>query len=133
VSYLLDTNICIYIINVRPVHVLERFRQESIGDIGISSITAAELAFGVIKSGSKKNRRALEMFFAPLELFPFDASAIWHYGEIRTELETKGTPIGSLDTMIAAHAKALNAVLVTNNTKEFNRVKGLTIENWAVL
>ena len=75
-SYLLDTNICIYIINARPAHVLERFRQESIGDIGISSITAAELAFGVIKSGSKKNRRALEMFFAPLELFPFDTSAI---------------------------------------------------------
>ena len=73
------------------------------------------------------------MFFAPLELFAFDASTIWHYGEIRTELEKKGTPIGSLDTMIAAHAKSLNAVLVTNNTKEFNRVKGLTIENWAAL
>jgi tRNA(fMet)-specific endonuclease VapC len=133
VSYLLDTNICIYIINAQPTHVLERFRQESIGNIGISSITAAELAFGVIKSGSDKNRRALEMFFAPLELFPFDDSAIWHYGEIRTELERRGEPIGSLDTMIAAHAKALNAVLVTNNTKEFSRVKGVTIENWAVL
>ncbi len=132
-SYLLDTSICIYIINARPAHVLERFRQESIINIGISSITAAELAFGVIKSGSKKNRRVLEMFFAPLELFAFDASTIWHYGEIRTELEKKGTPIGSLDTMIAAHAKSLNAVLVTNNTKEFNRVKGLTIENWAAL
>ncbi len=132
-SYLLDTNICIYIINARPAHVLERFRQESIGNIGISSVTAAELAFGVIKSGSEKNRRALEMFFAPLELFAFDASAIWHYGEIRTELEKKGTPIGSLDTMIAAHAKSLNAVLVTNNTKEFNRINGLTIENWAAL
>ena len=132
-SYLLDTNICIYIINARPAHVLERFRQENIGNIGISSITAAELSFGVFKSGSEKNRRALEMFFSPLELFAFDASAIWHYGEIRTELEKKGTPIGSLDTMIAAHAIALNAVLVTNNTKEFNRVKGLTIENWAAL
>lgn len=132
-SYLLDTNICIYIINARPPHVLERFRQESIGNIGISSITAAELAFGVMKSGSEKNRRALEMFFAPLELFAFDAPAFWHYGAIRTELEKKGTPIGSLDTMIAAHARALNAVLVTNITKEFNRVKGLTIENWGAL
>jgi tRNA(fMet)-specific endonuclease VapC len=115
VSDILDTNICIYIINTLPVHVLERFRQESISNINISisSITAAELAFGVIKSGSQKNRRALEMFFSPLELFAFNASAMWHYGEIRTELETKGTPVGSRDTMIAAHTKALNAVLVT--------------------
>ena len=71
------------------------------------------------------------MFFAPLELFPFDSTAIWHYGEIRRELEQRGEPIGALDTMIAAHAKALNAVLVTNNTREFRRVSGLTIENWA--
>ncbi len=130
-SYLLDTNICIYIINARPPHVLERFRQVSIGNIAVSSITAAELAFGVIKSGSERNRRALEMFFAPLELFPFDETAIWHYGEIRRELEKRGEPIGALDTMIAAHAKALNAVLVTNNSREFSRVAGLMIENWA--
>lgn len=130
-SYLLDTNICIYIINARPPHVLERFRQVSIGDIGISSITAAELAFGVIKSGSERNRRALEMFFVPLELYPFDAMAVWHYGEIRSDHEQRGEPIGPLDTMIAAHAKALNAVLVTNNSREFSRVQGLNIENWA--
>ncbi len=130
-SYLLDTNICIYIINARPPHVLERFRQVSIGDIGISSITAAELAFGVIKSGSERNRRALDMFFAPLEVHPFDATAVWHYGEIRSDLEQRGEPIGPLDTMIAAHAKALNAVLVTNNSREFSRVQGLNIENWA--
>ncbi|NTV05343.1 MAG: type II toxin-antitoxin system VapC family toxin [Chlorobiaceae bacterium] len=130
-SYLLDTNICIYIINARPPHVLERFRQVSIGDIGISSITAAELVFGVIKSGSERNRRALEMFFVPLELYPFDATAVWHYGEIRSDLEQRGEPIGPVDTMIAAHAKALNAVLVTNNSREFSRVQGLNIENWA--
>ena len=129
--YLLDTNICIYIINARPAHVLKQFRQKSINDIGISSITAAELAFGVIKSGSVRNRHALEMFFAPFELLPFDSTAIWHYGEIRRELEQRGEPIGALDTMIAAHAKALNAVLVTNNTREFRRVSGLIIENWA--
>ena len=129
-SYLLDTNICIYIINARPQHVLEMFRQVNIGDIGISSITAAELAFGVMKSGSDRNRRALEMFFAPLELYPFDARAIWHYGEIRRELEQRGVPIGPLDTMIAAHAMALDAVLVTNNCREFSRVPGLNIENW---
>ena len=130
-SYLMDTNICIYIINSRPLHVLERFRQVTIGDVGISSITAAELAFGVIKSGSERNRRALEMFFASLELFPFDATAIWHYGEIWSGLEQRGKSIGALDTMIAAHAKALNAVLVTNNGREFSRVEGLIIENWA--
>jgi tRNA(fMet)-specific endonuclease VapC len=131
VSYLLDTNICIYIINARPKHVLERFRQVSIGDIGISSITAAELAFGVMKSCSERNRRALEMFFAPLELYPFDASANWHYGEIRRDLEQRGEPIGPLDTMIAAHARVLDAVLVTINSREFSRVPGLNIENWA--
>lgn len=71
------------------------------------------------------------MFFAPLEIFPFDASVIWHYGEIRAELERKGMSIGSLDTMIAAHAITLDAVLVTNNTREFLRVEGLRVENWA--
>ncbi|NTW69260.1 MAG: type II toxin-antitoxin system VapC family toxin [Chlorobiaceae bacterium] len=130
-KYLLDTNICIYIINAKPPHVLERFRQETIGNVGISSITASELAFGVIESGSARNRHALEMFLSPLELFPFDASAIWFYGEMRSDLERRGEPIGSLDTMIAAHAQALGAVLVTNNVREFKRVKGLIIENWA--
>ena len=129
--YLLDTNICIYIINARPPHVLERFRRHSAGTVGISAITASELTFGVVKSGSAKNRYALEMFFAPLEIFPFDAAAIWHYGDIRSSLEKRGTPIGALDTMIAAHTRALEATLVTNNTSEFRRVDGLLIENWA--
>ncbi len=130
-SYLLDTDICIYIINSRPEKVLHRFRQESIGNIGISSITASELAFGVTKSGSERNKRALEMFLAPLEIFPFDESVIWHYGKLRATLEKQGIPIGALDTMIAAHALALNAVLVSNNTREYSRVEGLHYENWA--
>lgn len=129
--YLLDTNICIYIINRKPTHVLERFRRERLGDIAISSVTASELTFGVVKSGSEKNRQALSLFFAPLEILPFDTSVIWHYGEIRCDLERRGTPIGSLDTMIAAHARALGAVLVTNNIREFSRVEGLRLENWA--
>ena len=129
--YLLDTNICIYIINSRPAEVLKRFRQEQIGTIGISSITAAELTFGVIKSGSEKNRRALEMFFTPLEILPFDGSIIWHYGRLRYYLEKLGQPIGALDTMIASHALALDTVLVTNNVREFMRVPGLRYENWA--
>lgn len=132
ISYMLDTNICIYIINARPPAVLERFRRERLGSIGISSVTAAELAFGVAKSGSARNREALEMFLAPLEVLPFDASAIWHYGDLRAALERRGEPIGALDTMIAAHAMASNTILVTNNTREFARVAGLRLENWAI-
>jgi len=129
---MLDTHICIYIINARPPAVLERFRRERLGSISISSVTAAELAFGVAKSGSARNREALEMFLAPLEVLPFDASAIWHYGDLRAALERRGEPIGALDTMIAAHAMASNTILVTNNTREFARVAGLRLENWAI-
>lgn len=129
-KYLLDTNICIYIINARPAPVLERFRREAIGDIGISAITAAELAYGVAKSGSRKNRLALEKFLAPLEVAAFDAMVVWLYGDIRAHLEKRGRAIGSLDTLIAAHAMALGTTLVTNNGAEFSRVDGLRIENW---
>jgi tRNA(fMet)-specific endonuclease VapC len=128
---LLDTNICIYIINAKPPEVLARFHRFQLGAIGLSSVVAAELAYGVAKSGSERNRRALEMFLAPLELMPFDEPAIWVYGTLRADLERRGQPIGSLDTMIAAHALSMNAVLVTNNTREFSRVSGLQLENWA--
>ncbi|MDP1651794.1 MAG: type II toxin-antitoxin system VapC family toxin [Rhodocyclaceae bacterium] len=127
---LLDTNICIYIINFKPPEVLARFHQYPLGEIGLSSVVAAELAYGVAKSGSLRNRQALEMFLAPLEIMPFDASAVWAYGELRADLERRGQSIGSLDTMIAAHALGLNAVLVTNNMREFSRVKGLQLQNW---
>ncbi len=130
--YMLDTNICIYVINSRPAIVLERFRLERLGDIVISSVTAAELAFGVVKSGSARNRLALEMFLSTLEILPFDESAIWHYGDLRTDLERRGQPIGTLDTMIAAHALTTNTILVTNNTREFERVPELRLENWAI-
>ena len=129
---LLDTNICIYIINAKPPEVLARFHQFRLGEIGLSSVVAAELAYGVAKSGSERNRRALEMFLAPLEIVPFDERAVWAYGELRVELERRGESIGALDTMIAAHALSLRAVLVTNNTREFSRVNGLQLENWAV-
>ncbi|MCX7193158.1 MAG: type II toxin-antitoxin system VapC family toxin [Proteobacteria bacterium] len=130
--YMLDTNICIYVINSRPAKVLDRFRQERLGDIVISSVTAAELVFSVAKSGSARNRQALEMFLSTLEILPFDESAIWHYGDLRTDLERRGQPIGTLDTMIAAHALTTNTILVTNNTREFERVSKLRLENWAV-
>lgn len=127
---LLDTNICIHIINAKPAAVLARFHRFRLGEIGLSSVVAAEIAYGVAKSGSERNRRALEMFLAPLEIIPFDEKAVWAYGELRADLERLGQPIGSLDTMIAAHALSLNDVLVTNNTREFSRVRGLRLENW---
>ena len=127
---LLDTNICIYIINARPPAVLARFHQYRLGDIGLCSVVAAELADGVAKSGSARNRQALEMFLAPLAVLPFDDAAFWAYGSLRTELERRGTPIGALDTMIAAHALSQQAQLVTHNTREFAQVPGLQLADW---
>ena len=129
---LLDTNICIHVINAKPPAVLERFRQYRMGEIGLCSVVAAELAYGVAKSGSARNRQALEMFLAPLIILPFDDAAVWAYGNLRAELERKGTPIGALDTMIAAHALSQQSTLVTNNTREFARVPGLALENWVL-
>ena len=129
-TYLLDTNICIYIINRRPPQVFAHFEGLRYGEIGLSSITGAELAFGVAKSGSHRNREALEKFLAPLEVLPFDVSAMQAYGPLRGELQHRGPPIGALDMLIAAHALALGATLVTNNLDEFQRVPGLACENW---
>ena len=126
----LDTHICIYVINTKPPEVLARFHQYRLGEIGICSVVAAELAYGVAKSQSARNRAALEMFLAPLDILPFDTQAMWAYGDLRANLERQGTPIGSLDTMIAAHALSLDATLVTHNTREFARVSGLRLENW---
>ena len=127
---LLDTNICIYIINAKPPTVLQRFRDYPMGEVGVCTVVAAELAFGVAKSGSARNRHALELFLAPLTLMPFDEAAVWAYGTLRAELERQGKQIGALDTMIAAHALSQQATLVTNNTSEFARVPGLRLENW---
>ena len=127
---LLDTNICIYIINAKPPAVLERFRQYRMGDIGLCSVVAAELAFGVAKSDSARNRQALEMFLAPLIILPFDTAAVWVYGDLRANLERRGTPIGSLDTMIAAQALSQQALLISNNTREFSKVPDLQLDNW---
>ncbi len=101
------------------------------GEIGVSSITAAELVYGVTKSGSKRNCDALDAFLLPLEVVDFDRSAALKYGEIRTLLEVKGRLIGPMDMLIAAHAKSLGVTLVTNNLREFRRVPELIVENWA--
>lgn len=127
---LLDTNICIYIINKRPPQVAAHFEGLVYGDVAVSSITGAELAFGVAKSGSARNQDALEKFLAPLEVLPFDAAAMYAYGTLRAQLQARGLPIGALDMLIAAHALALGATLVTNNLAEFARVPGLACENW---
>lgn len=130
-KFLLDTNICIYIIKQKPVEVLNKFKAYDVGDIAISSITVAELEFGVQKSQfPEKNQQALAQFLIPLSVVTFDRSAAIVYGEVRSILKKQGTPIGSLDTLIAAHALSLQITLVTNNVKEFNRVPNLKLENW---
>lgn len=130
--YLLDTNICIYIINHKPEKVFKKFEKLSSEIIGISVITLAELSFGVQKSLNKeKNQKALQLFLSPLSLFNFDENAAFIYSELRFDLQKKGKLIGPMDLLIAGHALSLNATLVTNNVKEFSRVKNLATENWA--
>lgn len=130
-EYILDTNICIYIIKKKPIEVFNRFLNLPIGCVGISSITFAELQYGVSKSlNSEKNKEALDLFLTPIEIVNFDENAAIEYGKIRTLLERKGFLIGSLDMLIAAHVKSMGIILVTNNQKEFERVEGLKIENW---
>ena len=130
-KFLLDTNICIYIIKQKSPEVLQKFNEYQVGDLGISSITVAELEFGVQKSQFPlKNQQALSQFLLPLQIEDFDATAAIAYGKVRAFLEQQGTPIGSLDTFIAAHALSLQVTLITNNIKEFNRVPDLKLENW---
>jgi tRNA(fMet)-specific endonuclease VapC len=131
INYILDTNICIYIIKKKPLHVFEKFNSLPLGSVGISAITMAELQYGVHKSQlPEKNQKALNSFLLPLEIVPFEDNAAIEYGKIRSSLEKSGVPIGSLDILIGAHAKSLNAILVTNNIREFKRIEGLKIENW---
>jgi tRNA(fMet)-specific endonuclease VapC len=127
---MLDTNICIYAIKQRPPEVLAALRAQEVAGLGLSSVTVAELAFGVAKSGSARNQKALEQFLEPLEIADFDRSAALVYGRLRAALEAAGTPIGPLDTQIAAHTLALGVILVSNNQREFARVPGLRLEDW---
>lgn len=130
---LLDTNICIYIIKQQPATVLNHFLEYQIGDIGISSITLSELRYGVAKSAHReKNAKALDEFVIPLEVVSYDESAAHTYGNIRATLEKAGTPIGSMDMLIAAHAVSLGIPLITNKTREFQRVPSLKIIDWTV-
>jgi tRNA(fMet)-specific endonuclease VapC len=133
VTYLLDTNICIFIIRNKSLVALGRLRQQLPGEVGIFTITLAELRYGAEKSQNpSKNHAVLNAFLAPLEIVEFDAQASEDYGSIRRDLERRGLPIGALDTLIAAHARSLGLTLVTNNTREFTRVQGLPVEDWTV-
>lgn len=129
--YMLDTNICIYVIKHKPESVFRKLKKIKPEDVCISSITYAELAYGVEKSVQpERNRLALSMMLSSIEIVAFDDAAADEYGEIRAGLERKGTPIESLDMLIAAHARSLGCTLVTNNTKEFCSVEGLEVVNW---
>ena len=131
IKYMLDTNVCIYIIRKKPEAVLRRLQRSRVSDIGISSITLSELEYGVAKSSKpQQNKLALTEFLAPVEILPYDDLAAQQYGELRAHLEREGKPIGSLDMLIAAHALSLKCILVTNNEIEFRRVPKLNIENW---
>ncbi len=132
-KYLLDTNICIYIIKKKPEEVLRRLIRHDISGIGISSITLSELEYGIEKSSQRdRNKLALAEFLAPLTILPYDDNAAAVYGRVRALMEKEGTIIGPLDMLIAAHAMSLKAILVTNNQEEFERVSGLKVENWCV-
>ena len=131
--FMLDTNICIYAIKEKPQKVIDRVRALRMSDLGISSIVLSELEYGAEKSSNPvQNRVALMQFLAGIDIAGYDAAAARHYGEIRTYLESNGQIIGAMDMLVAAHARSLGVTLVTNNEKEFGRVPGLKIENWAL-
>ncbi len=129
--FLIDTNICIYIMNDHPPEVIQKFRDIGVGNICISSITVSELQYGACKSKQiKKNIERLDEFLSPFEILAYDENASNFYGKIRSKLEKKGNIIGPLDMLIAAHALSKNLTLITNNEKEFKRVKSLKVKNW---
>jgi len=131
IRYLLDTNICIYLIKERPKEVLEQFRKHSPEEVAISTVTLFELQYGIEKSRFRdRSRSALSKFILPLDIIELDYAAAREAAIIRARLEEAGTPIGSYDLLIAGIAKSRGLILVTNNTREFERIEGLKLENW---
>jgi len=131
IKYLIDTNTCIYIMNKRPIEIIQKFKQFDVGEIGVSTITVSELYYGICKSKKHSlNKQRVEEFLSPLEILPYDENVAGIYGDVRFQLEKRGEPIGPLDLLIAAHALSRNLVFVTNNEKEFKRIKSLKVENW---
>lgn len=131
---MLDTNICIYLIKQKPESVLVKFKSLYVdAEVGISSIVFMELQYGVEKSSPRhraQNQNALDHFLLPLSLFDYPGYAAAYCAKIRADLKANGQTIGPYDSLIASHAIALGAVLVTNYVNEFQRVRGLKIENW---
>lgn len=130
-KYMLDTNICIYAIKHKPEHVFSQLRSHIADGLCLSAITLAELEHGIAKSAfPERNSMALLQFLAILDVLPFDEEAAKEYGQICAYLQRKGTPIGTMDMLIAGHARSENLILVTNNTREFERVPDLLLDNW---
>ncbi|MCP3905402.1 MAG: type II toxin-antitoxin system VapC family toxin [Planctomycetes bacterium] len=128
---MLDTSICVALLRGRAERVAARMETHDIREIAISSVTFAELQYGRAKATRPgRQMAALVRFVAPLAIVPFESAAARSYGLVRSDLERRGTPIGPLDTLIAAHAHALNLILVTNNEREFSRINGLLVEDW---
>ena len=132
-KYMLDTNMIAYAKNRRPACVLDQMLKHEPSEICISSITMAELEYGIFNSTKPaQNRNALMMFLSGIAVVPFDSSAALEYGEIRYNLKNQGIIIGGNDMLIAAHARSLDLILVTHSTKEFTRVPDLRLEDWAI-
>ena len=130
-KYMLDTNICIYLIKKKPEKLLRKFSEYAIEEICISSMTIAEMEFGCFRRQYPvRSRIALTEFLSPFRVLDFDSRAAYYYGEIKNHLFKKGKPIGEMDTLIAGHAKAMGLTIITNNMKEFKRVPDLECENW---
>lgn len=133
ITRLLDTCMCIFLIREKHPAIREKFSQFEVGELAISSVTESELRHGAEKSADPaKNHRQLDLFLLSLPVLPYGGDCARHYGEIRRHLEVAGTTIGAMDLLIAAHAKAAGLVVVTHNTREFDRVPGLVVEDWAV-
>ena len=130
-KWMLDTDTCIALIKRRDAAVLRRLQGKSVGQVGISSVTLSELAYGVARSSRpRQNHEALQEFLMPLEVASFDEAAALARGRVRAELESRGRPIGPMDTLIAAHALSLDVTIVTHNLREFSRIASLRVEDW---
>ena len=128
----LDTNICSYILRRHPAEMIARFATLDRDQLWLSAIVAAELRFGAAKLGSPRFAAAVEAWLVGFDVRPWPLDATHHYAQIRAALERAGKPIGGMDLMIAAHAMAEDSVLITNNAREFHRVPGLAVEEWAI-
>ena len=130
-SYLLDTDICIYILNAKDPNLQKRFREHAVEGLSVSALTEAELYFGALRSTSPaQNRERIQLLLDPITIIPFDSTAAHHFAEIKLALAQQGRPTGAMDLLIAATAKAYNFTLVTNNVRHFQNIPNLAVENW---